>query len=98
MIHQWLRETIDTGASLPALMEPVGELDEPGAMAVCQRPTLANPEGFTEDHIAYQHGAGPAKDAIELRGPWFADAQFAAVAAHPANGDPPACTSPIPRH
>jgi len=100
MIHQWLRETIDTGASLPAPMEPVRELDEPGAMAACQRPTpelylgykrgpMANPEGFTEDHIAnYQHGAGPAKDAIELRGPWFADAQFAAVAAHPANGEP----------
>jgi hypothetical protein len=100
MIQQLLRE-IDPAAVLPPIMEPVRALDQPGALAVCERPTpelylgykrgrIGNPEGFTEDRIAnYQLGAQPALDAaVELSGPWFADAQFAAVAAHPANGEP----------
>jgi hypothetical protein len=99
MIQQLLRE-IDPAASLPPIMEPVRALDNPGALAVCERPTpelylgykrgrIANAEGFTEDRIAnYQPGAQPAEDIVELTGPWFADAQFAAVAAHPASGEP----------
>lgn len=100
MIQQLLRE-IDPAASLPPIMEPVRALDQPSALAVCERPTpelylgykrgrIGNPAGFTEDRIAnYQPGAQPALDAaVELSGPWFADAQFAAVAAHPAGGDP----------
>jgi len=59
-----------------------------------KRGRIANPEGFTEDRIAnYQlsalpAGALPTQDAVELSGPWFADAQFAAVVAHPAGGEP----------
>jgi hypothetical protein len=81
-------------------MEPVRALDKPEALTVCERPTpelylgykrgrIANPEGFTEDRIAnYQPGEELAEDAVELSGPWFAEAQFAAVAAHPASGEP----------
>ena len=99
MIQQLLRE-IDPAVSLPPVMEPVRALDKPEALTVCERPTpelylgykrgrITNPEGFTEDRIAnYQLGAQPAEDAVELAGPWFADAQFAAVAAHPASGEP----------
>jgi len=99
MIQQLLRE-IDPAASLPPIMEPVRALDKPEALAVCERPTpelylgykrgrIANPEGFTEDRIAnYQLGALPTQDAVELSGPWFADAQFAAVAGQPASSEP----------
>jgi thiol-disulfide isomerase/thioredoxin len=99
-VIQELLHEIDPAIELPPVMEPLCPLDRPGAPAVCQRPTpelylgykrghIGNPEGFTEDRItSYAYSAQASEDRVDLNGPWFADAQFAAVAAHPASGQP----------
>jgi thiol-disulfide isomerase/thioredoxin len=99
MIQALLRE-IDPAVELPPVLEPVRALDRSGALEVCERPTpelylgyqrghIVNPDGFIKDQIAsYQFGTQPPADGPELAGPWFAGAQFVAVAAHPTDGEP----------
>ena len=62
---------------------------KPGVLLIGDAAHVMSPVGGVEDRIAnYQPGEQAAQDAVELSGPWFADAQFAAVAAHPASGEP----------
>jgi thiol-disulfide isomerase/thioredoxin len=94
MIQELLRE-IDPGAVLPALMEPLREEDQPGA--VCYRPTgelylgnrrgrIGNEAGFKEDQIAnYDLSGRPIEENF-----FYANGQWASTAEYfEAVGDGP---------
>jgi len=78
-LQDLLRE-IDTSVALPPLMPPRRALDQPGALAMCPRPTpelylghkrgrIAN--GFVEDkEHTYTLGAGPQEEMPEIEGRW----------------------------
>lgn len=78
-LQDLLRE-IDPSVKLPPLLPLRSELDEPGALAMCPRPTpelylghkrgrIAN--GFVEDkEHTYTLGAGPQEDMPEIEGRW----------------------------
>lgn len=80
-IQDLLRER-DSKVVFPPPMTPLTAMDQPGALAACQRPTpelylghwrgrIANEGGFVEDKLhIYTLGAGPMEDTPELGGPW----------------------------
>jgi thiol-disulfide isomerase/thioredoxin len=85
VIQELLRE-IDPSVSLPAIMEPVREEDQLGA--VCYRPTgelylgnrrgrIGNEGGFKEDQIAdYEFSGKPEENFFYAEGRWASTAKY----------------------
>lgn len=96
-IQALLRE-LNPLVEVPEPMAPLRAMDEPGALAACQRPTpelylgykrgrIANPEGFVEDESHhFRYGSEPKPDVAELDGPWLCRPDSAEVQAR-SNGE-----------